>query len=88
MSDKGEGIPEYLVDDIFDKFMRVRRGLRRGREGAGLGLAICKAVVEAHGGRIGVDSMEREGSIFWFTLPGEEQQAQGLPDGQVATDTA
>ena len=69
VSDEGDGIPSDLVEDVFDKFMRVRRGLRRGREGAGLGLAICRAIVEAHGGRIGVDSVEREGSTFWFTLP-------------------
>lgn len=72
VSDLGDGIPADLVDEIFDKFMRVRRGLRRGREGAGLGLAICKAIVEAHGGRIGVDTVEREGSTFWFTLPLDE----------------
>jgi signal transduction histidine kinase len=79
VSDLGDGIPADLIDEIFDKFMRVRRGVRRGREGAGLGLAICKAIVEAHGGRIGVDSVEREGSTFWFTVPLDDKRVAPSP---------
>ena len=69
--DQGDGIPPEHVDSLFSKFFRVRQGQRRGREGAGLGLAICKAVVEAQRGEIGVRSKLREGSTFWFALPAE-----------------
>jgi signal transduction histidine kinase len=73
--DRGEGVPASHIDGIFSKFFRVRQGMRRGREGAGLGLAICKAIIEAHKGEIGVRSKEREGSTFWFALPAEVRGA-------------
>ena len=73
--DQGDGIPPEHVDSLFSKFFRVRQGQRRGREGAGLGLAICKAVVEAQRGEIGVHSRLREGSTFWFALPAEVRGA-------------
>ncbi len=75
VTDKGEGVPASHIDGIFSKFFRVRQGMRRGREGAGLGLAICKAIIEAHNGEIGVRSKEREGSTFWFALPAEVRGA-------------
>ncbi len=69
VSDMGEGIPAAYLDGIFNKFFRVRQSERRGREGAGLGLAICKAIIDGHRGGIGVRSRERQGSTFWFALP-------------------
>jgi signal transduction histidine kinase len=87
VKDEGEGIPQQYIDDLFSKFFRVRQSLRRGREGAGLGLAICKALVEAHGGQIGVRSVERQGSTFWFALPleapgaGSRQSSPSLHTG-------
>lgn len=71
VEDYGRGIPAELVSNLFDKFFRVHHGRRAGREGSGLGLAVCKAIVEAHGGSIGVDSEEGNGSSFWFSLPAE-----------------
>ncbi len=68
VSDSGIGIPEADTSSVFDKFFRVTGGPRAGR-GAGLGLAICKAIVEAHGGEIGVISKPGKGSTFWFTIP-------------------
>jgi two-component system, NtrC family, sensor histidine kinase KinB len=64
--DDGEGIPPEHVGRVFDRFFRVP-----GREarGTGLGLAIAREIVQAHGGRIGVDSEPGRGSRFWFTLP-------------------
>ncbi len=69
IKDKGNGIPVTLNPEIFDKFFRIRSGKQGAREGAGLGLAICKSVVEAHGGQIGVKSNEASGSTFWFEIP-------------------
>ncbi len=71
--DVGQGIPVRHLDDLFSKFFRVRQSARRGREGAGLGLAICKAIVETHNGLIGVRSKQDEGSTFWFALPVENR---------------
>ncbi|NLF10195.1 MAG: HAMP domain-containing histidine kinase, partial [Anaerolineaceae bacterium] len=69
VADKGIGIPAEEQDAIFDRFYRVESGLQRRTEGTGLGLYLVKAVVEAHGGRIWVESAPDRGSIFIFTLP-------------------
>ncbi|HWM88587.1 MAG TPA: ATP-binding protein [Kofleriaceae bacterium] len=65
ISDQGPGIPEADRQFIFDKYWRTQGE----RGGEGLGLAIAKSLIEAHGGRIGVDSQPGGGSRFWFTLP-------------------
>jgi two-component system, OmpR family, sensor histidine kinase KdpD len=68
VSDRGPGIDDFEQALIFDKFYRGRN--ERARiQGTGLGLAIAKAVVEAHGGTIGVTSQVGQGSVFHFTLP-------------------
>ena len=64
--DSGEGIPQEYTNKIFDKFQQVA-GQRKG--GTGLGLTICKHVVEAHLGRIWVESKMGEGAKFIFTIP-------------------
>jgi len=69
VQDEGPGIPGKHRELIFEKFGQVRSGARR-RRSPGLGLAYCKLVVEAHGGRIGVDSELGVGSTFWLELPG------------------
>ena len=69
IKDTGQGIPEEKLPYIFDEFYQVDYSLRRTREGAGLGLAICKRFVEAHNGRIWVESEVGQGSTFSFTLP-------------------
>jgi PAS domain S-box-containing protein len=71
VEDQGIGIPPNEIGHLFDKFYRVTSAGRKGR-GAGLGLAICKAIVNAHGGKIGVRSVFRQGSTFWFSLPVRE----------------
>ncbi|MFW6078972.1 MAG: ATP-binding protein [Gemmatimonadota bacterium] len=67
VADTGPGIPAEERRRIFDRFWRARRSDHSG--GAGLGLAICKSIVEAHGGRLRVESEVGEGSTFLFTVP-------------------
>jgi signal transduction histidine kinase/AraC-like DNA-binding protein len=71
VSDTGLGIALEEQEKIFDEFRRSERTLSRGYGGLGLGLAICKRLIELHGGTIGVSSSGEEGhgSTFCFTLP-------------------
>ena len=71
IGDTGLGIPTAEQDVIFDEFRQSERTTTRGYGGLGLGLAICKRLVEMHGGKIGVRSLGKEnaGSTFYFTLP-------------------
>ncbi len=75
--DTGLGIPKEEHEVIFDEFRQSERTTARGYGGLGLGLAICKRLVEMHGGTIGVHSSgaEGEGSTFYFTLPVVEHPA-------------
>ena len=66
VSDSGPGISREDIPHLFERFWQAKRGHRGG---AGLGLAITKGIVEAHGGRIWVESVLGEGSVFRFTLP-------------------
>lgn len=67
VEDDGPGVPEDLRPYLFEPFARARRD-RDGRDSTGLGLAICRAIVEAHGGRIWLDECQ-SGARFCFTLP-------------------
>lgn len=66
--DTGIGIPASIIENLFHKFYRSHRS-RETVAGTGIGLYICKAIVESHGGTIGVSSAEGQGSTFTFTLP-------------------
>jgi two-component system sensor histidine kinase KdpD len=68
VGDRGPGIAENERTLIFDKFFRGRRH-RYDSKGTGMGLAIAKGIVEAHGGRIWVESEPGQGSVFYFSLP-------------------
>ncbi|BCM93556.1 adaptive-response sensory-kinase SasA [Abditibacteriota bacterium] len=69
VSDTGEGIPEESFARIFEKFGQVESRHSRQHTSTGLGLTFCKMAVEAHGGRIWVESKLGEGSTFFFTIP-------------------
>jgi signal transduction histidine kinase len=67
--DTGEGIAADDLPNIFDRFYRGEKSRNRATGGAGLGLAIARGMVEAHGGKIHVTSERGNGACFWFTLP-------------------
>ena len=67
VTDSGIGIDPALHERIFDRYWHASAGARK--RGTGLGLSIAKGIVEAHGGRISVDSAAGAGSTFSFTLP-------------------
>lgn len=69
VADHGPGIPIEDRERIFDKFYRVLGTSRKGTIGSGLGLAVCRGLIEAHGGHIWVDNRNGGGAIFRFTLP-------------------
>jgi signal transduction histidine kinase len=69
VEDTGEGISAKDLPNVFERFYRVDKSRARATGGAGLGLAIAKSLVEAHGGKIEVRSEEGKGSRFSFTLP-------------------
>lgn len=91
VADQGIGVPESERQRIFDRFSRLDSRYVRERKGAGLGLYICKAIIEAHGGRIWVEPVynsgdtaeETLGSRFCFSLPREVPAALPVLFGKV-----
>ena len=69
VADQGIGIEEQQLEHIFDRFYQVDNASTRRVGGSGLGLSICKAIIEAHNGSIWVESQPGSGSTFHFTLP-------------------
>ncbi len=67
--DTGEGIGAEDLPHVFERFYRGEKSRSRATGGAGLGLAIARSIVEAHGGTVGVDSTPGEGTRFYFILP-------------------
>ncbi len=68
VEDQGPGIPPERVGDIFESFYRLDNGLDRRKPGVGLGLAICRGLVQAHGGEIWVEPRQ-VGACFAFSIP-------------------
>jgi signal transduction histidine kinase len=85
VTDQGIGIPAEALPRLFRRFSRVQSAAANDAPGTGLGLYISKALVEAHGGRIWVQSAVGRGSTFSFTLPYAPRRSGsvsgGLPAG-------
>ncbi len=71
IKDNGVGIPLHQQEKIFDKFFRSDNVMKHQTEGTGLGLFIAKAIIDSSRGKIGFNSEEGQGTIFWFTVPAE-----------------
>ncbi len=69
VSDQGPGIPSNEQEKLFKPFQRLEQSVLNGVKGAGLGLLVCRRLVEAHGGHIWVESKSNLGSTFLFTIP-------------------
>ena len=69
IEDNGPGIPKEKIDSLFQKFYQIDTSLTRKHGGTGLGLVICKGIVEAHGGKIWIDKDYANGACIRFTLP-------------------
>ena len=68
IKDNGIGIPKSKQEDLFKKFYQVDKTLTRKSGGTGLGLAISRGIIEAHGGKIWVESEENQGTTVHFTI--------------------
>lgn len=84
VSDDGIGIAAAMLPHLFERFTRARRVGLRGEETIGLGLSLCKTIVEWHEGTLSVTSTEGEGSVFAVEIPLAEGTASRLPDELVA----
>ena len=77
VEDEGAGIPDEEKGKIFDMFYTGSSGVSDGRRSLGFGLALCRTIVDAHGGKIWVEDREPHGAAFRFTLPAEEVALNG-----------
>lgn len=78
ISDDGMGIPEQYISRVFERFFRTQEGRGRDVKGSGLGLSICKHIIEAHGYHLHVRSKEGVGSTFGFSLDTFRREKQSI----------
>ena len=69
VEDNGQGVPPGDEDKVFDMFYTGVKRSPDSRRGIGLGLALCRSIVQAHGGEISMKNIKPHGARFWFTLP-------------------
>ena len=69
VQDNGSGIPQNKLNNLFKKFYQIDSSAKRKHDGSGLGLAICKGIIEGLGGKIWVESIPRQKTSFYFSLP-------------------
>jgi PAS domain S-box-containing protein len=81
--DQGPGIPSTYKESIFERFKQIEGREGVGQKGAGLGLAICKSIIDGHKGQIGVESGQGQGSTFWFRIPLFEKRTAKSPFGKI-----
>ena len=86
VADRGPGIPPGDEQRVFEKFYRARSG--DGSAGVGLGLTICRGIIEAHGGRIWIENRSGSGAAFRFTLPLEGTPPPVAPEMEAPADKA
>jgi signal transduction histidine kinase len=79
VTDTGPGIPVEVLPNVFERFYRADQSRERLSDGggSGLGLAVARSIIEAHGGRIDVKSLPGEGATFWFSLPVDAPEGTG-----------
>lgn len=86
IEDTGIGIPIEHQNKLFDKFTQADTSTTRKFGGTGLGLAICKQLAELMDGKMGLSSVDAEGSVFWFTMLLEVSEQEDIPDEEHHTD--
>jgi len=69
VKDSGIGMTPEVVANLFDRFYQAKAVVEGKTQGTGLGLTICKGIIEAHGGKIWVESQEGKGTTFWVQIP-------------------
>ena len=79
VSDRGPGVPDADKERIFEKFHQVKQGEKKAGQGAGLGLAICRTIAQAHRGAVWVEDNPGGGSRFRLLLRSEGVQTRGIP---------
>ncbi len=84
ITDRGPGIPEAFRDRVFERFTQADTSDNRCRSGSGLGLSICKLIIDEHAGKIAFDTEIGKGTTFYFDLP----ECAGGEDDAVETRTA
>jgi len=73
--DEGPGLPSEEHERVWERFYRVPGISEQGEFGCGLGLGlyVCRTIIEQHGGQVGLQSAQRDGATFWFALPLAQQ---------------